>query len=364
VIDIWEHRHSGLIYKKLLLPSIFLSYYKFIQSTILEESMKKIISILFLSFSLLFSLNANAAKVALIYDSGGKFDKSFNESAYNAAEKFKADTGNDYMEFEAANNAQIEQGLRKLAQRGANVIVAMGFAMADAVSAVAAEYPDTNFTIVDVNWLQGDNLQQIVFKEHEGSFLVGMIAAMKSQSGTVGFVGGMDIPLIRKFHGGYEQGAKYVNPDINVLMNMTGTTPEAWNNPTKGAELTKAQIDKGADVIYQAAGGTGIGVLQAAADAGVYGIGVDANQNYMHPGSVLTSMLKRVDVAVYNAFKSTMDGNYETGVFTLGLAEDGVGWALDEHNASLITNEMKAKVEAARADIIAGKINVIDVSAQ
>ncbi|SVD07763.1 uncharacterized protein METZ01_LOCUS360617, partial [marine metagenome] len=283
---------------------------------------------------------------------------------YNAAEKFKADTGNDYMEFEAANNAQIEQGLRKLAQRGANVIVAMGFAMADAVSAVAAEYPDVNFTIVDVNWLQGDNLQQIVFKEHEGSFLVGMIAAMKSESGTVGFVGGMDIPLIRKFHGGYEQGAKYINPDINVLMNMTGTTPEAWNNPTKGAELTKAQIDKGADVIYQAAGGTGIGVLQAAADAGVYGIGVDANQNYMHPGSVLTSMLKRVDVAVYNAFKTTMDGTYETGVFTLGLAEDGVGWSLDEHNESLISADMKAAVEQAKADIISGKINVVDVSAQ
>ena len=326
--------------------------------------MKKIISLLLLSFFLLFSVNVSATKVALIYDSGGKFDKSFNESAYNAAEKFKADTGNDYMEFEAANNAQIEQGLRKLAQRGANVIVAMGFAMADAVSAVAAEYPDVNFTIVDVNWLQGDNLQQIVFKEHEGSFLVGMIAAMKSKSGTVGFVGGMDIPLIRKFHGGYEQGAKYINPDINVLMNMTGTTPEAWNNPTKGAELTKAQIDKGADVIYQAAGGTGIGVLQAAADAGVYGIGVDANQNYMHPGSVLTSMLKRVDVAVYNAFKTTMDGTYETGVFTLGLAEDGVGWSLDEHNESLISADMKAAVEQAKADIISGKINVVDVSAQ
>ena len=326
--------------------------------------MKKIISLLLLSFFLLFSVNVSAANVALIYDSGGKFDKSFNESAYNAAEKFKADTGNDYMEFEAANNAQIEQGLRKLAQRGANVIVAMGFAMADAVSAVAAEYPDVNFTIVDVYWLQGNNLQQIVFKEHEGSFLVGMIAAMKSKSGTVGFVGGMDIPLIRKFHGGYEQGAKYINPDINVLMNMTGTTPEAWNNPTKGAELTKAQIDKGADVIYQAAGGTGIGVLQAAADAGVYGIGVDANQNYMHPGSVLTSMLKRVDVAVYNAFKTTMDGTYETGVFTLGLAEDGVGWSLDEHNESLISADMKASVEQAKADIISGKINVVDVSAQ
>jgi len=211
--------------------------------------MKKLISTIFLSFALLFSLNVHAAKLAVIYDSGGKFDKSFNELAYNAAEKFKADTGIDYIDFEAANNAQIEQGLRKLVDRGASVVVAMGFSMADAISAVAAENPDVNFTIIDVNWLQGDNIQQFVFKEHEGSFLVGMIAAMKSQTGTVGFVGGMDIPLIRKFHGGYEQGAKYVNPDINVLMNMTGTTPEAWNNPTKGAELTKAQIDKGVDML-------------------------------------------------------------------------------------------------------------------
>jgi len=326
--------------------------------------MKKLLSFLILSITLFFSASIYAVKVAVIYDSGGKFDKSFNESAYNAAEKFKADTGNDYMDFEAANNAQIEQGLRKLVDRGANVIVAMGFAMADAVAAVASENPGVNFTIIDVNWLQGDNLQQVIFKEHEGSFLVGMIAAMKSQTGTVGFVGGMDIPLIRKFHGGYEQGAKYVNPDINVLMNMTGTTPEAWNNPTKGAELTKAQIDKGADVVYQAAGGTGIGVLQAAADAGIFGIGVDANQNYMHPGSVLTSMLKRVDVAVYNAFKTTMDGTYQTGVFTLGLAEDGVGWALDEHNANLITDEIKTAVEQARKDIINGKIKVADASAQ
>ena len=159
--------------------------------------MKKLLSFLILSIVLFFSASIYAAKVAVIYDSGGKFDKSFNELAYNAAEKFKADTGTDYMDFEAANNAQIEQGLRKLVDRGASVIVAMGFSMADAISAVAAENPDVNFTIIDVNWLQGDNIQQFVFKEHEGSFLVGMIAAMKSQTGTVGFVGGMDIPLVK-----------------------------------------------------------------------------------------------------------------------------------------------------------------------
>ena len=328
--------------------------------------MKNFFSIFVVSFAFVLSSSAFANKIGVIYDSGGKFDKSFNELAFRTAERVKNELGWEMIEFEAANNTQIEQGMRKVADRGAELVVAMGFAQADAVAAVAPQYPDVNFVAVDVCWVDdpAGNIYQACYKEHEGSFLVGVIAAMASQSGTIGFVGGMDIPLIRKFHGGYEQGAKYVNPNINVLMNMTGTTPEAWNNPTKGAELTKAQIDKGADVIYQAAGGTGIGVLQAAADAGVYGIGVDANQNYMHPGSVLTSMLKRVDVAVYNAFKSTIDGNYETGVFTLGLAEDGVGWALDEHNASLITDEMKAKVEQAKADIISGKISVTDVSAQ
>jgi len=328
--------------------------------------MKKIFSIFVVSFALVFSTSSFANKIGVIYDSGGKFDKSFNELAYKTALRVQDELGWEMVEFEAANNTQIEQGMRKVADRGATLIVAMGFAQADAVAAIAPQYPDINFVAVDVCWVDdpAGNIYQACYLEHEGSFLVGMIAAMATKTGTVGFVGGMDIPLIRKFQGGYEQGAKYVTSNIEVLANMTGTTPEAWNNPTKGAELTKAQIDKGADVVYQAAGGTGIGVLQAAADAGIFGIGVDANQNYMHPGSVLTSMLKRVDVAVYNAFKSTMDGTYETGVFTLGLAEDGVGWALDEHNASLITDEMKTAVEQAKADIISGKITVADASAQ
>ena len=323
--------------------------------------MKKFFYILIL-LPLLFAFEAFSADYALIYDEGGKFDKSFNEAAYDGAEKFKAETGEDYLEFEAATNAQIEQGLRKLAQRGAKVIVAMGFAMADGVAAVAAEHPDINFTIVDVDWLDGANIQQIAFREHEGSYLVGMLAAMKSKSGVIGFVGGMDIPLIRKFHGGYEQGAKSVNPNITVLMNMTGTTGAAWNNPGRGAELTEGQIAKGADVVYHAAGTTGEGVLQAAADNGILGIGVDKNQNHLHPGKVLTSMLKRVDVAVYDAFMSTKNGTYETGKFSYGLAEDGVGWALDENNESLITADMKAAVDKAASDIISGNIEVVDVS--
>ena len=325
--------------------------------------MKKFFYILIL-LPLLFAFEAFSADYALIYDEGGKFDKSFNEAAYDGAEKFKAETGEDYLEFEAATNAQIEQGLRKLAQRGAKVIVAMGFAMADGVAAVAAEHPDINFTIVDVDWLDGANIQQIAFREHEGSYLVGIIAAMKSKSGVIGFVGGMDIPLIRRFHGGYEQGAKSVNPNITVLMNMTGTTGAAWNDPERGAELTKGQIAKGADVVYHAAGTTGEGVLQAAADSGILGIGVDKNQNHLHPGKVLTSMLKRVDVAVYDAFMSTKNGTYETGKFSYGLAEGGVGWALDENNESLITADMKAAADKAASDIISGNIEVLDVSKQ
>jgi basic membrane protein A and related proteins len=202
------------------------------------------------------------------------------------------------------------------------------------------------------------NVQSVVFNEHEGSYLVGMLAAMASEDGTVGFIGGMDIPLIRKFACGYAQGALAVNPDATVIANMTGTTPAAWNDPVKGSELTLAQISQGADVIYAAAGGTGVGVLQTAADQGVYSIGVDSNQNYMHPGSVLTSMMKRVDNAVYDAF--TAGADLEAGFNVMGLSNGGVGYALDEYNAELITDEMKAAVEAASAQIASGELVVHD----
>jgi basic membrane protein A len=204
------------------------------------------------------------------------------------------------------------------------------------------------------------NVQSVVFNEHEGSFLVGMLAAMKSETGTVSFVGGMDIPLIRKFECGYAQGAQYVNKDINVIRNMTGSTPSAWNDPAKGAELAVSQFDRGSDVVYAAAGGTGVGVYQAAADSGKYAIGVDSNQNYLQPGTMLTSMVKRVDVAAYNSLKAMQDGTWQAGFQALGLAQGGVDWALDEHNEALITAEMKSAVEAAKKAIIAGEIKVHD----
>lgn len=299
-------------------------------------------------------------KPAVIYDMGGKFDKSFNQSVSVGIEKFMAETGVEVMEFEVTNETQREQAMNRMLQRGATIVLGIGFGQADAMDKVAGANPDKMFSIIDVNWLDKPNLRQYAFKEHEGSYLVGMAAAMASKTGTVGFVGGMDIPLIQAFSCGYAQGAKAANADIKVLANMTGTTPAAWNDPAKGAELTQGQIDRGADVVYQAAGGTGVGVIQAAVDAGKLAIGVDANQNYMAPGSILTSMLKRVDVAAYETMMDAMSGNFETGVRNLGLAEGGVGWALDEHNASLITAEMKAALDAAEAKIIAGEIKVHD----
>ena len=301
---------------------------------------------------------ADEIKPAVIYDLGGKFDKSFNQGVWDGVQRFTAETGIKVMEFEVTNETQREQAMRRMVARGATVVLGVGFAQADAIAAVAKDHPEVQFSIIDVSWLDAPNLRQYAFKEHEGSYLVGIAAAHATQTGKVGFVGGMDIALIRKFACGYVGGAKSVNPDIAVYQNMTGTTGAAWNDPAKGRELTQSQIDRGADVVYQAAGNTGIGVIQAASDAGKLSIGVDSNQNGIAPGSVLTSMLKRVDVAAYDTFMDAKEGRFTAGVQSLGLAEGGVDWALDSHNAHLITPEMKAAVEQARRDIIAGKIKV------
>ncbi|MCA1299240.1 BMP family lipoprotein [Stappia indica] len=305
---------------------------------------------------------AQEIQPAVAYDLGGKFDKSFNEAAYVGAEKFKADTGIAYRDFEIQNDSQREQALRNFARRGANPVVAIGFSYANALEKVAKEFPDTKFAIVDMV-VDLPNVRSIVFKEHEGSYIVGKLAVMASETGKVGFVGGMDIPLIRKFACGYKQGVLETKADAEVFENMTGTTGAAWTDPVKGGELAKSQMDRGADVIYHAAGGTGLGVLQAVADAGKLGIGVDSNQNAVHPGSVLTSMTKRVDVAVEKAFTDARDGTWTSGFYSLGLAEDGVGWAYDDNNKELITEEMIAAVDQAKADIIAGKIKVHDYMA-
>jgi basic membrane protein A and related proteins len=301
---------------------------------------------------------AAQSQPAVIFDMGGKFDKSFNEAAFNGAEAWKKESGKAYLEFEISNPTQREQAMQRMAERGASPIVGVGFSQVSPMEKVAKQFPKLNFTIID-GVVELPNVESIVFREHEGSFLVGMMAAMASKSGKVGFVGGMDVPLIRKFQCGFEQGAKYANPKVEVHANMTGTTPSAWNDPARGGELTKAQFSKGADVVFAAAGGTGVGVYQAAKDAGKLAIGVDSNQNHLHPGTMLTSMVKRVDVAVANSFKK-----HKAGVTSLGLKEGGVDYALDKNNEKLVTPEMKAKVDAAKADIIAGKIKVIDYMAK
>ncbi len=309
--------------------------------------------------TLALTAGAAIAGPAIIFDLGGKFDKSFNEAGHNGAQRWADETGGTYLEIELQSEAQREQALRRFAEAGANPIITMGFAMSSPIEQVAADYPDTKFATID-GWVQMDNVLSVGFAEHQGSYLVGMIAGMKSESGTVGFVGGMDIPLIRRFACGYAQGVAAVNADATVISNMTGTTPAAWNDPVKGSELTRAQIAQGADIVYAAAGGTGLGVLQTAADEGILSIGVDSNQNYLHPGSVLTSMLKRVDVAVYELMSAGTD--MPTGFMGLDLASDGVGYAMDEHNAALVSQEMIDAVEAAKAAIISGELSVHNYS--
>ena len=300
---------------------------------------------------------AASAAPAIVFDMGGKFDKSFNESAYRGMEKWKKESGKDYLEFEISNESQREQAIRRMAEKGASPIIGIGFGQASSIEKVAKEFPNLKFAIIDMV-VDAPNVQSVVFKEQEGSYLVGVMAAKASQTGKVGFVGGMDIPLIRKFECGYRQGVMSVNASNEVFANMTGTTGAAWNDPARGGELAKSQFSKGADVVFAAAGGTGMGVYQAAKDSGKLAIGVDSNQNHVQPGTMLTSMLKRVDVAVYNVAMA-----HTVGVSVLGLKEGGVDYAMDDNNAELVTADMKAAVEAAKAGIISGDIKVADFMA-
>ncbi|WP_127105338.1 BMP family lipoprotein [Pararhodobacter zhoushanensis] len=300
---------------------------------------------------------AALADPALIYDLGGKFDKSFNEMAYTGAMRWAEETGGEYRDIELQSETQREQAIRRFAEAGYNPVVMTGFSMATPLEVVAADYPDTTFVIID-GVVDLPNVRSVLFAEHEGSYLVGMAAAMASETNTVSFVGGMDVPLIRAFACGYAQGAQAANPDVNVIVNYTGSTPAAWNDPVRGSEITAAQISQGSDVVFAAAGGTGVGVLQRALDDGILSIGVDSNQNYLHPGHVLTSMMKRVDNAVFDAFSAGPD--METGVQIMNLASGGVGWAVDENNEALITDEMRTAIGAAETAIAAGDLEVHD----
>ncbi|QFT65599.1 Membrane lipoprotein TmpC precursor [Labrenzia sp. THAF35] len=302
---------------------------------------------------------ATLAEPAIVYSVGGKFDGSFNESAFAGVKRFQ-DQGGDVREFELERDAQSLQALRNFASRGASPVVAIGFNQANALGQVAPNFPKTDFAIVDMV-VDQPNVRSYVFKEHEGAYIGGLLAGMASKSGTIGFVGGMDIPIIQRFLCGYKQGGQAARADIRVLSNMTGDTPAAFADPVRGGELAIGQINQGADVIIQAAGGTGIGVLQAAADKGVLGMGTDSNQNGLHPGKVLTSIRKRVDNAVYDSFQAAKDGTFEPGIKVLGVADGGMDWVLDENNKDLITPDMKAAADAAVAAISDGTVKVHDV---
>jgi basic membrane protein A len=303
------------------------------------------------------TLSVASAQPALIFEAGGKNDKSFGQAAWEGAERWKKQSGKPYLEFEIATATQREQAARRFAERGANPIVGVGFPQASSIEAVARDFPKVGFAIVD-SVVNLPNVQSFVFREHEGAFLVGVLAAQASKTGKLGFVGGQDIPLIRKVLCGYEQGAKWANPKVQVVSAMTGTTNAAWTDPARGSELARAQAAQGADVIMAAAGTTGLGVLQTVKDLGLLGIGVDSNQNGLHPGFILTSLLKRTDVAVFQAFSGV-----KPGVTALGLKEGALDIAFDENNARLVSAAMRVKVEAARADIVAGRLKVVDYTA-
>ncbi|MDR7050556.1 basic membrane protein A [Duganella sp. 3397] len=306
------------------------------------------------------SASAAAPKLAVVYDAGGKFDKSFNQSAFEGASRFKQETGINFIEVQASSDTQAEQVLRGLARKNLDLIASIGFAQQAAVQKVAKEFPKVRFVLID-GVAQGANVNSITFKEEEGSYLVGVAGAMASKSKKLGFIGGIDIPLIRTFACGYTQGAKAVNPKVEVFSNMVGTTAAAWNDPAKGGELARSQFDRGVDVVFAVAGGSGMGTLQTAKEKGKLAIGVDSNQNALYPGAILTSMVKRVDNAVYDSFTQVKNGTWKAGVTAKGIKEGGVDWALDASNRKLITPEIEKRVLGARKDIIDGKIKVIDI---
>lgn len=302
-------------------------------------------------------------RVGIVFDIGGKDDRSFNSAAWEGCQRAKKELSIVLRDAEPGDPTSLEPALRAFAQYGYDLIIGVGFAQGPIIEQVAADYPNTKFAIVDFV-VNKPNVAGLIFKEHEGSFLVGMIAAARTKTNTIGFVGGMDIPLIHKFLVGYEEGAKYVNPNIRVLPNFVGITDAAWNNPGKGRELATAQIEQGADIVFQAAGNSGLGVFDAAEAKGKYAIGVDSNQNWIKPGHILTSMVKRVDNAVFSVIKDTVEGKFKGGPHVYGLDNDGVGYAIDQYNKALIPPTLIEKIEEAKRDILAGKIKVTDAMAQ
>ncbi len=314
-----------------------------------------------LSFFCATLLAAHGAdfKVGLVLDRGGKDDKSFNASAYAGGQEAKQKLGIYLKYVEASDDNSFEPLLRGFAQRDFDLIIGVGFAQKEAIKKIAAQFPQKHFAIVDAQ-VDAPNVRSLLFEEHEGAYLVGAIAAMTSKTGKVGFLGGMDIPLIRRFAMAYEAGAKKINPNITVIDNYVGVTSEAWNNPPKGKELAMAQYDGGADVVFAAAGASGLGAFDAAEEKHKLVIGCDSNQNWVKPGRVLTSMLKRVDVAVFSTIEDSKNGKFAGGVKKFGLADKGIDFAQDNYNAKLLTDAVRQRANELKAEIMDGKIVVPD----
>ena len=316
-------------------------------------------------------------KVGIVFDIGGKNDRSFNAAAWEGVKRAQQELDICLYDVEPGNPTSIEPAMRAYAEKKFDLVIGVGFAQGPIMQRVALDYPQNKFAIVDGVIFEEDgktplkNVASLVFREHEGSYLVGMIAASKSKTGVLGFLGGMDIPLIHKFETGYEEGARSVNPNIKVIDNYVGVTDAAWNNPGKGKELSLAQIEKGADVIFTAAGNSGLGAFDAVeqygknanGEANKFVIGVDSNQNGVKPGFVLTSMVKRVDNAVFDVVKEVLGGAFKGGFHVFGLDKDGVAYAVDDNNKALIPADLIQKVEEAKTRIVAGEIKVTDAMA-
>src|SRR5438309_9943283 len=322
----------------------------------------------------------------IVFDIGGKDDRSFNAAAWAGVKCAETGMNPDgktscskaaldivLRDVEPGNPVSIEPAMRAFAERGYDLVIGVGFAQGPIMQAVAKDYPNIHFAIIDGVIFEDDgktpkaNVASLVFKEHEGSYLVGLIAGMTSTTGTLGFIGGMDIGLIHRFEGGFEQGAKAANPKIQVIQNYVGVTDAAWNNPGKGKEIALAQISKGADVIFTAAGNSGLGAFDAVEQSGKedgrathFVIGVDSNQNMVKPGFVLTSMVKHVDNAVYNIVEDVVNHRFSPGLHVFGLEKDGVGYAMDANNKDLISPEAIQEAEEAKKEIIDKQITVID----
>lgn len=299
----------------------------------------------------------DATKIALIYDVGGPGDKSFCDAAQAGLLKASEEFDFEFKELTPGQSTQIELALRRFSQQKYDLIIGVGFLFQTPMQRVAPDFPDVKYAIVDVP-VDAPNVASLIFKAHEGAFLVGAIAGLKTTTNQIGFVGGMEMPVVQAFEAGFRAGIEAVNPEAKILVNYVGVTPEAFNNPNKGKELALAQYNKDVDIIFQAAGASGLGVLEAAEQTGKYIIWADANGNSYLPGQVLTSMIKGVELAVYQTIAHAIGGEFTGGIKIYGLKEQGVEFTLDEHNKPLLTPEILSAVEELKQKVIQGKIVV------